>query len=77
MCDNGSPELSDKIRYPTVIPCDGDGLVMNIDIDADKPLENAVFTCLFGIDAPELAAIHYVKTDDLQHVYSKELVCHL
>lgn len=73
VCDNGSPELSDKIRYPTVIPCDGDGLVMNIDIDSDKPLENAVFTRLFGIDAPELAAIHYVKTDDLQHVYSKRM----
>jgi len=25
VCDNASPELSDKIRYPTVIPCDGDG----------------------------------------------------
>ena len=46
---------------------------MNIDIDSDKPLENAVFARLFGIDAPELAAIHYVKTDDLQHVHSKRM----
>ena len=69
VCDKGSPELTE----PTVIPCDGDGLVMNIDINSDKPLENAVFSCLFGIDAPELAAIHYVKTDDLQHVYAKRL----
>ena len=67
MCDNGSPKISDKICYLTVIPCDG--LVLNIDIDSDKPLENAVFTCLFGIDAPELLAIHYVKTDHLQHAY--------
>ena len=73
VCDDGSPELSDKIPYPTVIPCDGDGLVININIDSDKPLENAVFTRLFGIDAPELAAIHFVKTDDLKHVYSKRM----
>ena len=73
VCDQGSPELSDKIRYPTVIPCDGDGLVMNINIDSDKPLENAVFARLFGIDAPELAAIHFVKTDDFKHVYSKRM----
>lgn len=39
----------------------------------DKPLESAVFTRLFGIGVPELAAIHYVKTDDLQHVYAKRL----
>ena len=73
VCDDGGPELSKKICYPTVIPCDGDGLVMNINIDSDKPLENAVFTRLFGIDAPELAAIHFVKTDDLKHVYLKRM----
>ena len=25
VCDNGSPELSDKISYATEVPCDGDG----------------------------------------------------
>ena len=75
VCDNGSPELSDKIRCATVVHCDGNGLVMNIDIDSDKTLENPVFTRLFhGIDAPELTAIHYVKTGDLQlYVYSKRM----
>ena len=46
---------------------------MNIDIDSDQPLENAVFTRLFGIDAPELAPSYYVKTDDLQHAYPKRM----
>ena len=73
VCDNDSPELSNKIPYPTVVPCDGDGLVMNINIDSEKPLGSAVFTRLFGIDAPELSAIHFVKTDDLKHVYSKRM----
>jgi hypothetical protein len=71
--ENERPELSDQISFSTVTPCDGDGLIMNIDISSDKPLQNAVFTRLFGIDAPELPAVHFVKTDDLKNVFCKRM----
>ena len=54
-------------------PNDGDGLVMNIDIHAENPLKNALFTRLNGIDAPELYTVHFIKTDNLQHVFSKRV----
>ena len=67
------PNLSEEIQYCTVTPNDGDGLVMNIDMHSDNPLENAVFTRLNGIDAPELYTVQFIKTDDLQHVFRKRV----
>ncbi|KAJ7385911.1 hypothetical protein OS493_012239 [Desmophyllum pertusum] len=67
------PNLSGQIQYSSVTPNDGDGLVMNIDIHADNPLKNALFTRLNGIDAPELYTVHFIKTDNLQHVFSKRV----
>ncbi|KAJ7385994.1 hypothetical protein OS493_012327 [Desmophyllum pertusum] len=67
------PNLSGQIQYSSVTPNDGDGLVMNIDIHADNPLKNALFTRLNGIDAPELYTVHFIKTDNLQHVFSKRI----
>lgn len=34
-------KLSDKINFPTVTPCDGDGLIVNIDINLANLLQNA------------------------------------
>ena len=72
--EHQTPELSDEIELSSVTPCDGDGLVMNIDLaDLADPLRNAIFTRLYGIDAPELSSVHFVKTNDLQHVFSKRM----
>lgn len=68
-----SPRLSDEIRYSTVTACDGDGLVTNVDRNLDDPLENAVYTRLNGIDAPELSTVHFFKTPDLSHVFVKRV----
>lgn len=71
--DGQKPRLSNPIPYSTVSPNDGDGLIMLVDGNLEGPLESAVYTRLNAIDAPELSAIHFVKTDDLNHVFCKRM----
>lgn len=71
--DGQKPKLSDTFHYSTVCPNDGDGLVLNVDWELQEPLKNAVYTRLVGIDAPELSAVHFVKTDNLTNVFCKRL----
>ena len=74
MSDNGvQPKLSEEIVYSTVTPNDGDGLIVSIDINEEDPLRKAIFTRLNGIDAPELYTVHFMKTNDLQHVFCKRV----
>ena len=54
MSDEESPPFLGEIRYSTVTSCDSDSLVMTINLDHREPLENAEYTCFFGIDASEL-----------------------
>ena len=68
-----NPPLSNPISYSTVTPNDGDGLITNINRSKDNPLEDAVYVRLNGIDAPELSAVHFFKTDDLSHVFIKRM----
>ena len=39
----------------------------------EEPLEKAEYTRLNAVNAPELSAVHFVKTDDLQHTFCKRL----
>lgn len=71
--DGQKPRLSGPIQYSTVCPNDGDGLMMSTDWDLEDPLEKAVYTRLNAVDAPELSAVHFVKTDDLQHTFCKRM----
>ena len=50
-----NPPLSNPISYNTVTPNDGDGLITNIDQSKDNPLQDVVYVCLHGIDAPEIS----------------------
>ena len=68
-----SPPLSDPINYQTVTPVDGDGFATNIDRNKEKPLQDAVYVRFHGIDAPELSAVHFFKTNDLDHVFVKRI----
>ena len=69
--DGESPKLSAPIPYHTVCPNDGDGLILNIDIDSPDPLKerHVKYVRLNSIDAPERGSIHFVKTDDLSNVH--------
>ena len=71
--DGQKSRLSGPIPYSTVSPNDGDGLMMSTDWDLEAPLEKAEYTRLNAVDAPELSAVHFVKTDDLQHTFCKRL----
>lgn len=68
-----NPPLSNPISYSTVTPNDGDGLITNIDRSKDNPLQDAVHVRLNGIDAPEISAVHFFKTNDLSHVFIKRM----
>lgn len=68
-----SPPLSDPINYQTITPVDGDGFATNIDRNKEKPLQDAVYVRFHGIDAPELSAVHFFKTNDLDHVFVKRI----
>jgi hypothetical protein len=46
---------------------------MSVDWNLEDPLENAVYTLLNAVDAPELSAVHFVKTDGLKHVFCKRM----
>ena len=65
--------FSGEIRCSTLTPCNGDGLVVGINLDHREPLENAEYTSFFGIDAPDLSSVHFIKTNDLQHVFCKQV----
>ena len=52
--DEESPALWGEIRYSTVTPCDGDGLVVGFNLDHQEPLENAECTRFYSVDAQEL-----------------------
>ena len=69
--------FSGEIRYSTITPCDGDGLVVGINLDHREPLEYAKYTRFFGIHAPELSSVHFIKTNDLQHVFCKQVPGHI
>ena len=73
--DGESPKLSAPIPYHTVCTNDGDGLILNIDIDSPDPLKerHVKYVRLNSIDAPERGSIHFVKTDDLSNVYCKRM----
>ena len=71
--DTQSPPLSAPINYHTVTPNDGDGLVTNINASQRDPLHGAVHVRFNGIDAPELSAVHFYKTNDLDHVFVKRI----
>ena len=71
--DGQKPRLSGPIPYSTVSPNDGDGLMMSADWNLEDPLEKAVYTRLNAVDAPELSAVHFVKTDDLKHTFCKRM----
>ena len=71
--DQESPPLSGEMRYSNVTPCDGDGLVVGINLDHREPLENVEYTRFYGIDAPELSSVHFIKTNDFQHVFCKQV----
>ena len=58
--DEESPALLGEIRYSTVTPCDGDGLVVGINLDHQEPLENAECTRFYGVDAQELSLVHLI-----------------
>ena len=73
MSDQESPPLSGEIRYSTVTTCDGDGLTVGINFDHREPLENAEYTRFYGIDAPELPSVHFIKTNDFPHVFCKQV----
>ena len=68
-----SPPLSAPINYQTLTPVDGDGFATNIDRSKDKPLQGAIYVRFHGIDAPELSAVHFFKTNDLDHVFVKRM----
>ena len=67
------PTLSEPIPHQTVNPCDGDGLVTNIDFTLENPLRDAVWTRFNGIDAPELSTVHFFKSPDLENVFVKRV----
>ena len=72
--DGQKPKLSDTcctVRDSTVCLNDGDGIVLNVDWELQEPLQNAVYTRLNGINAPELSAVYFVKTDNLTNVFCK------
>ena len=71
--DGQKPRVSSPIPYSTVSPNDGDGLIMSADWELEDPLEKAVYTRLNAVDAPELSAVHFVKTDDLKHTFCKRM----
>ena len=59
--DEESPALLGEIRYSIVTPCDGDGLVVGINLDHQEPLENAECTRFYSVDAQELSPVHLIK----------------
>ena len=63
LSDYESPTHSGEIRCSIVTPCAGDGLVVGVNLDRTAPLENAEDRCFFGIDAPELSSVHFMKTN--------------
>ena len=71
--DEESPPSLGEIRYSIVTPCDGHSLVTGINLDHREPLENAEYTRFFGINAPDLSSFHFIETNDLQHVFCKQL----
>lgn len=44
---------------------------MSADWNLEDPIEKAVCTQLNAVDAPELSAVHFVKTDYLEHTFCK------
>ena len=46
---------------------------MPVDWNLEDPLEKAVYPRLNAVDAPELSAVHFVKTDDLKHTFCKRM----
>jgi len=59
--DEESPALLGEIRYSTVTPCDGDGLLVGTNLDHQEPLENAECTRFYSVDAQELSPVHLIK----------------
>lgn len=43
---------------------DGDGIILGADPVSERPLQQASYTRLNRIDAPELFAVHYVRNED-------------
>ena len=47
---------------------DSDGIIRGVNPASDTPLQNALYTILNRVDAPELCALHYVRNDDTGNV---------
>ena len=60
--------LSLPIDLATVVVNDGDGIILGVDPSMNTPLDNATYTRLNRIDAPELYAVHYLKNEDTGQV---------
>lgn len=48
-------------------------MCVGINLDHREPLENAEYTRFYDIDAPELSSVHFIKTNDFQHVFCKQV----
>ena len=70
--DETPPLNSGKIRYSTVILCDGHGLVVG-SLDPTELLQYAKYTCLVLVLIKQSchASVRFMKMNDLQHVLCK------
>lgn len=66
--ERGRLDVSPPINLDSVVVNDGDGIILAVNPASDAPLENAVYTRLNRVDAPELCAVHYVRNDDTGNV---------
>ena len=64
-----TPPLSGKIRYSTVTPCDGHGLVVGINLDHTELLEKClIYLCfslffLCGVDTPRVVICSFYQNE--------------
>ena len=66
----------EQISTTRVISCDGDGLVILPNENA-KSVNGGTFIRLYGIDAPELDAISYIKVGDRDYTRRNGHMAHL
>lgn len=64
----GHLNVSPPIEIKTVAVNDGDGIIIGVNPNSDTPLQNARYTRLNRVDAPELFAIHYVRNESTNQV---------
>ena len=62
--ERGRFTVSEPINVETVAVNDGDGIILGVDPASERPLQQATYTRLNRIDAPELFAVHYVRNEN-------------